>query len=128
MVVGPGTRRPLAYGSGTSLSHRQKAGLSFQLNITTINNVRITFDRTKRDKTLKERGLDFRLAREVFSTTHLTRADDRREYGEPRFITAGRLGERIVVIVWTPRGRARRVISMRKANEREIKALAPHLA
>ena len=90
--------------------------------------MRITFDRTKRDKTLKERGLDFRRAREVFSAIHLTRPDDRREYGEQRFITAGRLDDRMVVIVWTPRGRARRVISMRKANEREIKALAPHLA
>jgi uncharacterized DUF497 family protein len=53
----------------------------------------ITFDRTKRDKTLKERGLDFRRAREVFATIHLTRPDDRREYGEQRFITAGRLDE-----------------------------------
>jgi uncharacterized DUF497 family protein len=52
--------------------------------------VRITFDQAKRDKTLKARGLDFRRAREVFATTHLTRADDRHEYGEPRFITAGR--------------------------------------
>ena len=102
--------------------------MSYRLNITTIIQLRITFDRTKRAKTLKERGLDFRRAREVFSTTHLTRADDRREYGEPRFITAGRLDDRMVVIVWTPRGRARRVISMRKANEREIKALALHLA
>lgn len=59
---------------------------------------------------------------------HLTRADDRRDYGEPRFISAGTLDERVVIIVWTPRGRARRVISMRKANEREIKKLAPHLA
>lgn len=90
--------------------------------------MRITFDRTKRDKTLKERGLDFHRCREVFVTPHLTRADDRREYGEPRFITAGWLDDRMVVIVWTPRGLARRVISMRKANEREIKALAPHLA
>jgi len=93
-----------------------------------INLVWITFDRAKRDKTLKERGLDFRRSREVFATTHLTRPDDRHEYGEQRFITAGRLDDRIVVIVRTPRGRARRVISMRKANEREIKALAPHLA
>jgi uncharacterized DUF497 family protein len=53
--------------------------------------VRITFDRTKRDKTLKERGLDFRRSREVFATTYLTRADDRREYGEQRFITTGRV-------------------------------------
>ena len=102
--------------------------MSYRLNITTINRVWITFDRTKRDKTLKARGLDFRRAREVFSTLQLTRLDDRREYGEQRFITAGRLDDRMVVIVWTPRGRARRIISMRKANEREIKALAPHLA
>jgi uncharacterized DUF497 family protein len=106
----------------------QKRGLSYRLNITTINKVRITFDRAKRDKTQKERGLDFRRSREVFGTAHLTRADDRHEYGGPRFITADRLDDRMVIIVWTPRGRARRVISMRKANEREIKALAPHLA
>jgi uncharacterized protein len=60
--------------------------------------------------------------------SHLTRIDDRRDYGELRFISVGRLEGRIVIIVWTPRGRARRVISMRKANEREIKRLAPQLA
>ena len=90
--------------------------------------MRITFDRAKREKTLLERGLDFRRAKEVFVGVHLTRSDDRRDYGELRFISAGRLDERIVVIVWTPRGHARRVISMRKANEREIKRLAPYLA
>lgn len=88
----------------------------------------ITFDPAKRARTLHERGLDFRRVKEVFEGVHLTRIDDRRDYGEPRFISAGRLDERIVVIVWTPRGRARRVISMRKANEREIKRLAPQLA
>jgi hypothetical protein len=90
--------------------------------------VLITFDPAKRARTLHERGLDFRRVKEVFESEHLTRIDDRRDYGEPRFISAGRLDERIVVIVWTPRGRARRVISMRKANEREIKRLAPQLA
>ena len=90
--------------------------------------MRITFDRAKRDKTLKERGLDFARACEVFATVHLTRPDERRDYGEERFITAGRLDDRIVIFVWTSRGRARRVMSMRKANEREIKALASYLA
>jgi uncharacterized DUF497 family protein len=33
-----------------------------------------------------------------------------------------------VIIVWTARGRARRIISMRKANGREIKRLSPYLA
>jgi uncharacterized DUF497 family protein len=90
--------------------------------------VLITFDRAKRAKTLAERGLDFQRAKVVFEGIHLTRVDDRRDYGEQRFITAGWLDERIVVIVWTPRARARRIISMRKANEREIKTLSPHLA
>lgn len=81
--------------------------------------MRITFNRAKREKTLAERGLGFRRAKEVFAGLHLTRIDDRRDYGELRFISAGKLDERIV---------ARRVISMRKANEREIKRLAPHLA
>jgi uncharacterized protein len=90
--------------------------------------VLITFDPAKRDKTLAKRGLDFQRADEIFAGIHLTRADDRRDYGEPRFVTAGWLEKRIVVIVWTPRGAARRIISMRKANDREVKTLSPHLA
>ncbi|WPO97961.1 BrnT family toxin [Pseudomonas sp. HR96] len=36
-----------------------------------------------------------------------------------RFVTLGSLNERMVVMVWTQRGEDRRIISMRKANERE---------
>ena len=82
--------------------------------------MRITFDAVKREKTLRERGLDFARAREVFDGLTITRPDQRQDYGEPRFITAGWLDERLLVLVWTPRGLARRIISMRKANEREI--------
>ena len=32
-----------------------------------------------------------------------------------------------MVIVWTPRGAARRIISMRKANDREQAAYSPRL-
>lgn len=82
--------------------------------------MRITFDAVKREKTLRERGLDFARAHEVFDGLTITLPDQRQDYGEPRFITAGWLDERLVVLVWTPRGLARRIISMRKANEREI--------
>ena len=88
----------------------------------------ITFDPAKREKTLAERGLDFRAANEMFAGVHLTLQDERCDYGEQRFITAGWLDERIVILVWTPRGQARHAISMRKANDREIKRFAPHLA
>ena len=82
--------------------------------------MRITFDAVKREKTLRERGLDFARARVVFDGLTMTLPDQRQDYGEPRFITAGWLDARLVVLVWTPRGLARRIISMRKANEREI--------
>lgn len=49
-------------------------------------------------------------------------------YGEQRFITVGWLDERLVVLVWTQRGLARRIISMRKANEREIAKYSQSLA
>ncbi|WFR81348.1 BrnT family toxin [Janthinobacterium rivuli] len=81
--------------------------------------MRITFDAAKREKTLRERGLDFARAHEVFDGLTITLPDQRQDYGEPRFITAGWLDERLIVLVWTPRGLARRIISMRKANERE---------
>jgi uncharacterized DUF497 family protein len=87
----------------------------------------IEFDPVKRDQTLQERGLDFARAGEVFAGRHLTMKDDRKEYEEARFQTAGRLDGRIVMVVWTPRGAARRIISMRKVNEREIKKLSPAL-
>ena len=87
----------------------------------------IEFDPVKRAITLNERGLDFARAGEVFAGLHLTREDVRENYAEPRFQTAGWLDERIVILVWTPRGEARRIISMRKANEREIKKIRPAL-
>jgi uncharacterized protein len=58
-------------------------------------------------------------AEEVFAGQVLTIADTRRDYGEPRYITLGSLRGRVVVIVHTPRGSSTRIVSMRKANERE---------
>ena len=56
---------------------------------------------------------------EVLIGPTLTVEDDRQDYGEVRFITIGFLDGTMVVLVWTARGSARRIISMRKANERE---------
>lgn len=89
--------------------------------------MRFTFDSDKRDRTLKERGLDFADASEVFAGPTLTVSDDRRDYGEPRFITIGLLGNRMIVLVWTPRAGSRRIISMRKANDREQAIYGPRL-
>ncbi len=55
------------------------------------------------------------------------RVDDRFDYGETRYITIGLLRGRMVVLVWTPRGAARHIISMRKANDREQARFAARL-
>jgi uncharacterized protein len=83
------------------------------------NYVRITYDPAKRAKTLAERGLDFAEAADLFAGVTLTLLDDRQDYGEPRFQTYGLLDRRLVMVVWTPRGADRHVISMRKCNARE---------
>jgi uncharacterized DUF497 family protein len=84
----------------------------------------IEYPSAKRDATLAERGLDMTRAAEIFSGATLTVEDDREDYGETRLITIGFLDSRMVVMVWTHRGAARRIISLRKANEREQKAYA----
>ena len=81
--------------------------------------MKITYDPAKRDWTLRERGLDFEQAAQVFAGPTFDQADNRHDYGEPRIVTVGRLDARMVIVVWTPRGEARHVMSMRKANERE---------
>jgi len=89
--------------------------------------VNLEFNKVKRDKTLYERGLDFARANEIFAGFHFTGQDNRGNYEEPRFITVGYLDARLIVLVWTPRGEARRIISMRKANDREKAIYASHL-
>lgn len=83
--------------------------------------MRITYDPQKREKTLAERGLDFEDAPLVFAGRQIQVEDDRFDYGETRWQTVGWLGEAVVMVVWTPRGDARHIISMRKCHEREAK-------
>ena len=87
----------------------------------------LEFDQDKRDKTLQERGLDFDLAAEVFAGVHFTGQDTRIDYVDDRFITVGWFNARLVVLVRTPRGEVRRIISMRKANDREKARYASYL-
>ncbi|MES2434621.1 MAG: BrnT family toxin [Pseudomonadota bacterium] len=88
--------------------------------------MQIEYDPAKRDATLLQRGLDMADAVEIFDSEILTVEDDRIDYGEPRFLTVGYLRGRMMFVAWTPRGNARRVISVRKANDREIAKLSPN--
>ena len=79
----------------------------------------VSFDPEKRALTLETRGLDMARAEEVLSGDNLTFPDARFDYGESRFVTIGSLDGRMVVMAWTPRNGRPRIISLRKANERE---------
>lgn len=86
----------------------------------------IEYDENKRNLTLAERGVDFADAEQIFVGVHISAPDERQDYGETRYITMGYVNARLVVCVWTYRPDEftpthRRIISMRKANEREIK-------
>ncbi len=81
--------------------------------------MKITYDPAKRSATLENRQIDFEDAAEVFKGLQFSFIDDRKDYGEIRNITVGLLNKRMVVIVWTLRGNARHIISMRKANVKE---------
>ena len=84
--------------------------------------MRITYDPGKRERTLRERGLDFERAEEVFAGLTIDMPDLRRDYDERRINSIGHLSGRMVIVCWTPRaprGEARHIISMKKANDRD---------
>jgi hypothetical protein len=89
--------------------------------------VRISYDPAKCAATLAERGIDFEDAVHVFAGVTASFVDDRADYGETRVVTAGLLRHRLVIVVWTARGDAGHVISMRKANEREKRRFGQRL-
>ncbi|QXP83618.1 BrnT family toxin [Methylococcus sp. ANG] len=87
----------------------------------------LEWDENKRLITLQSRGLDFADASIVFSGPVFEFEDTRRDYGEQRMICFGLLGDRLVSVVYVEQSECRRIISMRKANEREIKKIFERL-
>ena len=81
--------------------------------------MKVEWDEAKNQVNRRKHGLDFADAPLVFAGRTLTFEDLRRPYGEPRYLTAGTLAERVVIIAHTHRGEVTRIISMRKANARE---------
>lgn len=80
------------------------------------------WDETKSRENLAKHGISFEDAETVLSGSCVTFEDNRFNYGEPRFITLGRLEGHVVVVAHTPRREKTRIISMRKGNHREREA------
>jgi uncharacterized protein len=59
--------------------------------------------------------------RRNFPGTALIVEDLRKDYGERRFQALGLIGDRLHMMVFTPRANKAHLISLRKANKREVK-------
>lgn len=80
------------------------------------------WDEAKSDACFRERGFDFAYAaRAFFDPERLIQADTRRSYGEERYQLLGKIEQRLFVVVYTPRDDVLRIISARKANQREVR-------
>lgn len=75
----------------------------------------------KRAQTLNQRGLDFADLSRFEWDDSVVFDDNRRDYGEHRQSALGMLDGRLIAIAFTMRGQSCRIISMRKANNRERK-------
>ena len=81
--------------------------------------MRFTWHEPKRQVTLQRRGLDFAEAEQVFAGPTFTFEDDRKDYGEQRWVTLGLLRAIVVVVVHTESENEIHVISLRKADKDE---------
>ena len=81
----------------------------------------ISFDAAKDARNIATRGISFEQAIAFEWDTALIVADTRKDYGERRYQAVGLIADRLHVLVFTPRSGKTHVISLRKANKREVK-------
>lgn len=81
--------------------------------------MQIEFDIAKNEANVRERGLSFDLAAQFDFGTAIIEQDTRKPYPEIRLVAVGFLAVRLHVLCFTPIADGIRVISFRKANQRE---------
>ena len=86
----------------------------------------ISFDAAKNERNIAIRGISFERTVAFEWDTALIVEDTRKDYGERRFQALGFIDDRLHVLVFTPRAANTHVISLRKANKREVKRYAAY--
>ncbi|MFM2407194.1 MAG: hypothetical protein RL223_5074 [Pseudomonadota bacterium] len=81
--------------------------------------MKLSYDPAKNARNIAERSISFESARDFDWSTAAITEDLRKPYPERRFQALGLIGERLHMLVFTPRHGALHVISLRYANERE---------
>lgn len=78
------------------------------------------WDETKRTVNIEKHGIDFAAIHDFDWDSATIFTDERKDYGESRFVAYGYIKNRLVVVVYAERSGRKRIISMRKANSREV--------
>ncbi len=89
--------------------------------------MRYVFDPTKDKVNRAKHGISQALAEVLFAGPHVSMVDDRFDYDEAREVAFGLINDRLFVCVYADRDAERRVISLRKANRREVKRYVENL-
>ncbi|MGC6484954.1 MAG: BrnT family toxin [Candidatus Puniceispirillales bacterium] len=79
------------------------------------------WDKNKQKQTLIDRGVNFADVVRLNWDLALTREDKRQDYQENRYVTIAPIDDRLHIVVWCKRRENIRIISLRKANQREEK-------
>ncbi|WP_018144151.1 MULTISPECIES: BrnT family toxin [unclassified Thioalkalivibrio] len=80
----------------------------------------IEFDADKDAANQAKHGVSLALAVSLEWETLLAMEDRRKDYGECRMLGYALMGDRLYCVIFTDRENVRRIISLRKANNREI--------
>jgi uncharacterized DUF497 family protein len=83
--------------------------------------VRFEWDEAKHARTLRDRGLGFDDGARIFAGRVVIWRDARRDYREERFRAVGETEGDILHVVFTWRGDVMRIISVRRANRKEVR-------
>ena len=87
-----------------------------------IYDMEFEWDPDKSNRCYVERGFDFAYAVRGFcDPDRIVMKDNRFDYGETRYQLISKIQGRVFAIIFTPRHNTIRIISARKANQREVK-------
>ena len=80
----------------------------------------IDFDPEKDATNLSKHGVSLAAAARLDWDAALAWIDDRADYGEMRIVALAPIGDRLFFVVLVDRENSRRIISLRRANRREV--------
>jgi uncharacterized DUF497 family protein len=84
------------------------------------NMIKITYDSGKDATNTSKHGVSLSLARKIDWDSIDASPDHRRDYCEERYVAAAPINGRLYVVVFVIRDDTLRIISLRKANKREV--------